>query len=316
MGTPETAVPFLDFMCREHPPALVITMPDRPAGRGLKLTPSPVKVFAAARGIPVETADNSAAVASALQNVKPDVAVVVAYGRLLKQDALSVPAMGCLNIHFSLLPAYRGAAPVQWALINGETETGVSAFWLDEGMDTGPLCLAKRHPIAPEDNAASLMSKLAAFGVDILDDALELSAAGSPPRIAQSGKPSAAPLLRTEDSFLDFSRPAAEIHNRVRGLALGPRARVYCPAGGRKTLVQVLKTSLSPAGAGGAPGTIARVERGRGFIVECSDGAVLVESVRPEGKNTVSAWDFANGLRLKAGDVFALPCAGRADGAA
>jgi len=244
MGTPETAVPFLEFLCRAYQPSLVITRPDRPFGRGLKLTPSPVKAFATKRGIPVETPEDSAAIARALESVKPDIAIVVAYGRLLKKDALSVPSLGCLNIHFSLLPQYRGAAPVQRALINGETETGVSAFWLDEGMDTGPLCLAKKADIAPEDDAASLMNKLAVLGVGLLSDSLELAERGAAPRISQFGESSSAPLLSAADSFIDLSKTAAEVHNRVRGLALGPRARVYSLISGRRTLVQILKTSL------------------------------------------------------------------------
>ncbi|MDD2773692.1 MAG: methionyl-tRNA formyltransferase [Elusimicrobiales bacterium] len=306
-GTPAVAVPFLNLLCEKQPPLLVITRADSPSGRGLKLTPGPVKVAALERGIAVATPGNSAEIARELAAVKPDLAVVVAYGRLLKNDALYVPSIGCINIHFSLLPKYRGAAPVQRALMNGETETGVTSFWLDEGMDTGPVCVSEKTQIAPDDNAASLMDKLVSLGLVVLDKTLSAVAAGNPPRIPQSGEASFAPLLKTSEAFLDFSFSAARLHNKVRGLALGPHARVYTVINGRKTLVQVLKTSLAPsADAAVKPGAVARVERGKGFVVQCIDGALLVEAVRPEGKKSVPAWDFANGFQLKAGDMFAV----------
>jgi methionyl-tRNA formyltransferase len=307
MGTPETAAPFLNLLCGKYPPDLVLTQPDRPKGRGLALTPSPVKTAALAKGLRVETPKNSAEIAAALESVSPDLAIIVAYGRLLKKDALSVPKTGCINIHFSLLPEYRGAAPVQWALINGETKTGVTSFWLDEGMDTGPVCLSAEADIAPQDDAASLMQKLVTLGLDVLSRTLDAAADGGAPRLPQRGEPSHAPMLSTAMSFLDFDKPAAQVCNLARGLALGPHARVRCPAGGRTALVQVIKASpAAQTGKSAAPGTIVRIERPRGFIVQCNEGEVLIEQVRPEGKKTVSAWDFVNGLRLKAGDIFAV----------
>ena len=312
LGTPETAVPFLNLLCEKVPPALVLTRPDRPCGRGLVLTPSPVKTLALAKGLRVETPRNSAEIAAAMASVQPDIAVVVAYGRLLKKDALCVPRLGCINIHFSLLPKYRGAAPVQWALINGETQTGVTSFWLDEGMDTGPVCLLAKTDICADDNAATLMQKLVTQGLSVLSDTLEAAQNGVALRTPQEGEPSHAGLLSTAGSFIDFSKSATTAHNLVRGLALGPHARTYALAGGKKSLVQVLKTSLcQPQSAAQVePGIIVRVERAKGFVVQCKEGEVLIEQVRPEGKKTVPAWDYVNGFKLKAGDIFAV----RSDG--
>lgn len=304
------AVPFLKLLKDTTDLCAAVTQPDRPSGRGLKLSPSPVKTCAQELGVQVFNPKFPAEIAENVRTLAPVLGVAVAYGRILKKEFLASTKLGFLNVHFSLLPAYRGAAPVQWALIRGETETGVTVFWLDEGMDTGPVLVKKTLPISPDDNAATLMERLVVLGVEALRESLELVRAGNPPRVPQSGEASYAALLDSSLSRIDFNCSAREAHNTVRGLALGPCARVSFPGGEKPVSVQLVRTSLENCDYSSSlpPGSITRVERGRGFYVKCIDSELLVLEVRPEGKKTMSGWDFLNGFKLKAGDAFALPC--------
>lgn len=305
-GTPETAVPFLEESARAQQVLAVVTQPDKPAGRGMALKPSPVKVKARELGIPVFDPDKPSTLCAALGELKPDLAVVVAYGKLLKKDLLAVPRLGMLNVHFSLLPKYRGAAPVQWSLVHGETRTGVTLFWLDEGMDTGPVFSHREFPVGIDDDAPGLLKKLTDTGVIVLREALAEIAVGGVHRTPQTGTPSLAPKIKREDALINLNRPASEIHNLVRGMRLWPRA--YLDLAQPKQRVLVLKTMLprsadarhTPA----APGLILRVEPGKGILIECGDGSSLwFLDVQPEGKSPIPAADFLNGLRLGGGDI-------------
>lgn len=310
-GTPDLAVPFLKELAREHHVGLVVSQPDRASGRGMCVSCCPVKKEALEMGLKLVQPDSPSVIAGELAEISPDIGVVVAYGKLLKKNVLCVPRLGFINIHFSLLPKYRGAAPVPWALMRGETETGVTSFWLDEGMDTGPICLQKRENILSEDDAVTLLNRLVAAGVGLMSETLRGIASGNPPRVPQSGQPSLAPQLTKEDSWLDFNLSAPELHNKVRGLRCWPRARVLCPSGNRNVAVQVLKTLTGEESDKSVPpGAIVRVERGRGFYVKCRYGTLLVEEVQPEGKRPMSGCDFLNGARLRPGDLFAV-CPGR-----
>jgi len=232
-----------------------------------------------------------------------DLAVVVAYGKLIKPFNLAIPRLGTLNVHFSLLPKYRGAAPVQWSLVKGETKTGVTLFWLDEGMDTGPILLQKETAIEPDEDAPALMKRLTDLGLEALNDALDELAAGQVARQPQSGEASLAPLIKKEDARLDLSRDALELHNLARGMRIWPKAWLQIG----KSRVQVLKTRLGAETGSAKPGAIVRVERGGGILVQCGGSSRLwVLEVQPEGKKPVSAADFINGLRLAAGDFLPL----------
>lgn len=314
-GTPETAVPFLEESARTQQVVAAVTQPDKPAGRGLALKPSPVKAKARELGIPVFDPDKPSTLCGALGELKPDLAVVVAYGKLLKKDLLAVPRLGMLNVHFSLLPKYRGAAPVQWSLVRGEARSGVTLFWLDEGMDTGPVFSQRECPVGVDEDAPGLLKKLTDAGVVVLREALAEIAAGGVRRSPQTGVPSMAPKIKREDARIGLNRPAAEIHNLVRGMRLWPRA--YLDLIQPKQRVLVLKTSLPVAvpGAKGNPvgamaherplvGRILRVEPGKGILIECGDGSSLwFLDVQPEGKSPIPAADFLNGLRLDSGDI-------------
>ena len=217
-------MPFLETLARRHSVVTAVSQPDAPAGRSLKIQPTPVKAKAAELGIPVFQPQRPAHITRELAALKPDLAVVVAYGRLLKAETLAVPVLGTLNVHFSLLPKYRGAAPVQWSLVHGETRTGVTLFWLDEGMDTGPICLSRSVAIETDDDAQSLFNKLIPLGVLALEDALCDLEAGKTHRAPQTGEPSLAPLIKKEDARLSLQMTAFEIHNLARGMRLWPRA--------------------------------------------------------------------------------------------
>lgn len=298
-GTPETAVPFLRLLAAKTDVLAVVSQPDRPAGRGLALSPTPVKAEAQKLGLRVFQPSKPAEIAGELTALQPDLAVVVAYGRLLKADVLAIPRLGSLNAHFSLLPKYRGAAPVQWSLVRGETKTGVTLFWLDEGMDTGPIQAVVSADIAPDEDAPALLARLTALGVELLARELTELNEGRVTRMPQAGEASLAPLIKREDAKIDLTQDAAVVHNLVRGFRSWPRASL-----GRDL---VLKTALAgpsdPPGKGLA-GTVLSVERERGLLVECGSRSRLwFLEVQSEGKKPLAAVDFANGRRLAVGSV-------------
>ncbi|MBI5631201.1 MAG: methionyl-tRNA formyltransferase [Elusimicrobia bacterium] len=306
-GTPQTAVPYLELLARRETVLAAVTQPDKPAGRSLKTAPTPVKAKALELGLPVLAPASSSELWDLAKELKPDLGVAVAYGRMLKPQVLALPRLGTLNVHFSLLPRHRGAAPVQWSLVRGESRTGVTLFWLDEGLDTGPIFLKRELEIGPDEDAASLMERLKALGLDALEEGLAELAAGRIRREPQSGPASLAPLIDREDARIVWGLEAREIHNLVRGMRLWPRAYLDLerPSGGLRILV--LKTVLSQERGSRAPGTILRVEPGKGFLIQCNGSSCLwFLTVQPEGKKPISAADFLNGLRLGAGDFLPI----------
>jgi len=308
-GTPETAVPFLDLLAKSTEVVAVVSQPDRPSGRGLETAQTPVKAAALKLGLRVLQPEKPSEIAAELKALGAELGVVVAYGRILKTDALSSTKLGLLNAHFSLLPKYRGAAPVQWSLVRGEKKTGVSLFWLDEGMDTGPVQAVRETDILPDEDAPALLARLTGLGVELLDSVLTGLSAGKVTRTPQEGVPSAAPLIKREDARVDLSRPAEEIHNLVRGFRSWPRAWLELSTG----KVLALKTALSAesdAPPQGQAGRVLSVGRNKGILVECGSRSRLwFLEVQPEGKKPLNAAEFANGLRLAAGGF--LPLSGK-----
>ncbi|HBL16537.1 MAG: methionyl-tRNA formyltransferase [Elusimicrobia bacterium GWA2_69_24] len=304
-GSPAIAVPFLEECLRtgEHSVAAVVTQPDRPAGRGLRLRAPPVKEAALRLGLPVLQPDRPAAAAAELREARADLGVIVAYGRILKREVLDIPRLGLLNVHFSLLPKYRGAAPVQWALLHGERRTGVTLFWLDEGMDSGPVQRTAALDIGPDEDARALFPRLQSLGVAELGGALADVAAGRVRREPQAGESSLAPKVTAETARVDLGMSAAEVHNRVRALRAAPKAALVLAGPER---VALLGTGLDDGDSGDGPppppGTILRVEREKGFLVQCRPGRLWIREVQPEGKKPLSGADFLNGRRLRAGD--------------
>lgn len=301
-GTPAAAAPFLELCAREHEVVGVVTNPDRPAGRKLVLTPPPVKETASRLGLRIFQPEKPGLIAQELRSLGADMAVVVAYGRIFKADVLSTTRHGFMNVHFSLLPKYRGAAPIEWALINGESRTGVTLFWLDLGMDTGPVQLTKECSISADDDADSLRARLIPLGREALREALLQVASGRIIKAPQTGEASLAPKLTRELGKIDFNQPAEKIHNLVRGLSGSTKA--YVPAAPGRSFA-VLRTALDleprPEEVKKA-GYLIHIAPNRGILVQCSPGRLWLAEVQPEGKKPIPAADFIHGLRLKPGD--------------
>jgi methionyl-tRNA formyltransferase len=301
LGTPAFAVPALDALLRAgHELLAVVAQPDRPAGRGHELREPATKAWARARGIPVLQPEKvrDGKLAAELRALRPDVLCVAAYGRILGKDLLELAPFGALNVHGSLLPRYRGAAPIQWAIASGERETGVSIMQMDEGLDTGDVLLQRALPIAPDDTGETLAPRLAALGGDALAEALELLARGEVVPVRQDpSRATLAPILEKEHGKIDWSRPAAEIANRLRGFTPWPGA--WTTLDGR-TVKLLAAAPAGPAPAGATPGA-GRKDAGRGLAVACGGGtSLLVTRLQPEGKGPQDALAFLNGLRRDA----------------
>ena len=306
LGTPSFSLPTLQSLLDgKHDVVAVLTRRDRPRGRSGRPQPPPVKEEALRAGVPVLQPQrvNGARTYAAVRDLAPDVAVVVAFGRLLSPEFLALPPHGCINVHASLLPAYRGAAPIQWAVARGEAETGVSVMQMDEGLDTGDILLQRATPIAPEESAEALGGRLAVMGGVLLLETLEELAAGSLRRRPQiEAEASLAPLLRREDARIDWRRHAAEIGHLVRGMQPWPVA--HARAGERWLRV----FGASPAAAGEAravPGTIVGA-RDDAALVACGGGSLLaLRLVQPESRRRMTGREAINGRALSVGDVLA-----------
>ena len=296
MGTPDFAVPCLQRLLEDgHEVPAVFTQPDKPVGRHAVLTPPPVKQLALSHGIPVyqPTKMRDGTVAALLRELAPDCLVVVAYGRILPQEILDVPPRGCVNIHGSLLPRYRGAAPIQWSVIRGETVTGVTSMFMDAGMDTGDIIDTLTTPIGENETAGELFERLAPLGARLLSTTLAAIADGTVTRRPQNGaEATMAPMLEKAMGRLDLTRPAQELHNQVRGMNPWPGA--FCTAGG-KTL-KIHETRV--AAGSGAPGTLLCADP---VTVACGEGALQLVTVQPEGKPRMTAEAWLRGARLPQG---------------
>jgi len=316
-GSPQVAVPFLEICAAADgwEMAAVVAQPDREAGRGMKLR-SPAVADAAKRlGLTLRQPTKSSEILSVLEEFKPDLCVVVAYGRILKADVLAAAKFGFLNVHFSLLPKFRGAAPVQWSLIEGEAKSGVTLFWLDEGMDTGPIQSLVETPVDPNEDALQLFGRLVDLGKDALGKTLEDIRSGTVRREDQAGEASLASKIKPDFGRISFNMPAITVHNRVRGLRAGPSCFLSLKLEGDRNLrLKVLKTELesaedsSESSESAPPGSVVRVDANKGILVQLSPGRLWFREVQPEGKKQQSSADFLNGLRLGAGDsLVAIP---------
>ena len=311
-GTPEFARAALE---RLHAAGftipLVLTQPDRPAGRGMKLQPSPVKQFALAHAIPVaqprslrldgKYPDDAAAARAALEEARPDVMVVAAYGLILPQWTLDLPRLGCLNIHASLLPRWRGAAPIHRAIEAGDAETGVTIMQMDAGLDTGDMLLMERVAIAPADTTASLHDKLAALGGRMVVEALELAACGGlrPEKQPAEGVTYAHKIEKAE-AAIDWSQPAAAIERRIRAFDPFPGASAQVQG----ETVKAWRANALPGRGSVAPGTIVAVDE-RGIGVACGDGSRLeITELQRAGGKRLAAADFLRGFPLAPGQRF------------
>jgi methionyl-tRNA formyltransferase len=296
MGTPAFAVPALCGMLEDgHHIAAVFTQPDRPTGRGFKLALSPVKEFALGRGLTVYQPEklSKSEAAGIMADLAPDVAVVVAYGQLLPRRVLDIPRLGCVNVHGSLLPAYRGAAPIQWAVINGEGKTGVTTMLMDAGLDTGPMLQSTETEIGPEETAGDLYRRLALLGARCLSSTLAALGAGSATPLPQPAEGvSWAPMLKKEMGLIDFARPALALHNLIRGLNPSPGAYTYLD--GKRLKVHIAR----PASLSGPPGVLLSRQA---LIVGAGDSSLELLEVQLEGARRITGAELIRGRRLEPG---------------
>ncbi len=303
MGTPQAAVPSLERVLQDgHEVVAVYTQPDRPSGRGNKVTFSPVKGFAMAQGLPVHQPANVKTDDALAQFAahKADIAVVVAYGRILPAAFLLAYPNGAVNVHFSLLPEYRGAAPVNWAIIKGETETGVTTMKMDAGLDTGPILLQTSTPIGAFETSTELMARLSNMGANLLSETLQRLGSIMPVE-QDENRATFAPLLKREDGRIDWRLSAQEIANGIRGFQPFPGSFSF--AGDLKLIFWRVRVIGPTQGSDGGRGEILAAGGDR-FEISCGHHSVLaVEELQPEGKRRMSVREFLNGSRLSVGDI-------------
>ncbi len=324
-GTPQFAVPSLECLL-EHPAfevLAVVTQPDKRRGRGNQTTPSPVKTVALAHHLPVwqpTRVKKDAQTLNQLKQTGADVFVVVAYGQILSQEILDMPKLGCINVHGSILPKYRGAAPIQWCLYHGETETGITTMLMDAGMDTGAMLLKAFTPIQLLENAQNLASRLAGLGSDLLvETLLKLERQELQPITQDGSQATYAPLIQKQDYLLDWSRPAIALHNQVRGffpncvgMFRGQVLKISATAPLGSAYLTQLPTQLrlqdwsSLSTQSSCPGEVVSIAKGIGPVIQTGEGLLLLREVQLAGSRPQSGWDFANGSRLSVGEVLGV----------
>ncbi|WP_219837728.1 methionyl-tRNA formyltransferase [Paenibacillus sp. R14(2021)] len=304
MGTPEFAVPSLEAVLNGgHSVELVITQPDRPKGRKKTLTPPPVKEAALLRGLKVEQPERlrGSETAARITELKPDLIVTAAYGQILPKAVLDVPRLGCINVHGSLLPHYRGGAPIQRAIINGETKTGVTIMYMAEGLDTGDMISVVEVPIADEDTSGTLFEKLTDAGAKLLAETLPAIEAETVRAVPQNNEEATyAPNLTREDERIDWSRPARAIYNQVRGLS--PMAGGFTIWNGEPFKVWGCTPSKDNSYSA-APGEVVAASD-EGIVVQTGTGTLLLTVIQPAGKKAMNAAEWLKGARLAPGTVF------------
>lgn len=306
MGTAELACASLEALAREpgFSVAAVVTQPDRPRGRDLKLQPSPVKHAALRLGLPVLQPERARAEAfiAQLRDLRPDAIAVAAYGQILPLAILELPRFGCFNVHTSLLPKYRGAAPIQWAILNDEAATGVTIMKMDEGLDTGDILRQEATPIHADDNSQSLHDRLAQIGASLLVPVLRDFAAGKiTPRPQPAAGASHARKITKEDGLMDWTQPARGLWNRVRAFTPWPGAFTHLPARPQPQLLKIWRAEIGEPT--GAPGEILRADK-TGILVGCGVGSLRLLELQREGGRRMSAGDFLIGHPLPAGARF------------
>ena len=302
MGTPEFAVPILRTLSKHHEIAAVVTQPDRPKGRGQGVVFSPVKEYALSLDLPVLQPEKAKGedFVKRLVEFKADIFVVVAYGQILPVSILRIPPLGCVNIHASLLPKYRGAAPMQWAILKGDKVTGITIMYMDKGMDTGDMILKKELPIEDSDRFRDVHDKMAALSCECIIEALEQIEAGTAPREVQNhDEATYAPMLKKENGLIDWSTPTAAIINQVRALDPWPGTFTYYDG-------QVLKIWECASWAGlltsnAKPGEV--LESDKHLLVKTKDGALCCTVVQGQGGKRMSAGDYLRGRSITVGTV-------------
>lgn len=306
MGTPDFAEKSLEAVYNAgHEILAVVTNPDRPKGRGMKMVASPVKEFAVSKDLKIyqpEKVRKNVEFIEEIKKIEPDVICVVAYGKILPKEILEIPKFGCINVHGSLLPKYRGAAPIQWAVINGEKVTGVTTMYMDVGMDTGDMILKEKTEIAPDETTGELWDRLAKIGADLLVKTLEQIENKTAPRIPQGEDFSMAPMLDKEMSKIDWeSKTAQEIKNLVRGL--NPIMGTYAYLNGKK--IKIWKVDVVEAyNENVKNGTVLKSDSKDGLYIKAKDGVIKVLEIQGENAKRMNIQDFLRGNQIEVGNIF------------
>ena len=296
MGTPDFAVPCLDKLHQNYNVTAVITQPDRPKGRGQHLAKSPVKVYAEEHNLPVYQPEKikTAEFTEKLRQMQPDLIIVVAFGQILSQEILDIPKFGCINVHASLLPRWRGAAPIHWSIIGGDTETGVTTMYMDAGLDTGDMILKAKTVITPEMTTAQLHDALMMQGADLLIETIQSIENGTVSREKQDDSLSCyAKMLNNDNCRIDWTKSAQEIHDLVRGLNSWPIA--YTTLNGKKFKIWQTKI-IDTDTTGKTPGQIIDLTK-KGIIVATGNGAIELLQIQPPNKAKMPASSYINGHR-------------------
>lgn len=302
MGTPEFAVPSLKSLIESSDEVCaVVTQPDKPKGRGMVLTPSPVKVLTLAHNIPVFQPERiNSDFAAKLKEIAPDMIVVAAYGKILPKFVLDIPKYGCINVHASLLPKYRGAAPINWAIINNENETGITTMLMDEGMDTGRMLLKEAVKISKDDTAGTLHDKLKEVGAGLLIKTLNEIRHGAIAPIEQDNSQATyAPMLKKHDCHIDWNKDAVSIRNLVRGLNPLPGAYTYID----KRILKIYKGDVKSGNVDEKAGTVVDVSS-KGIEVAAGNSIFVITELKPENKNKMTAKEFIRGYKIGKGQIF------------
>ncbi len=306
MGSPEFAVPCLRALASAHEVVLVVSQPDKPAGRGSQLTAPAVKVAALELGLPVvqPKSARTGELRDALIASHAELAVVVAYGKILPLAVLEALPRGCINVHASILPRYRGAAPVQWAVINGDHETGVAIMQLDEGMDTGPVLHERKITIDPQETSGELLARLAPIGAAALLEALAAIADGTAKAIPQDHAAAThAPMLEKTDGLIDFAQPAPAVAARIRGVDPWPGAQALH----RAQIVKLFRATAKPRPPGPeAPGTVVAIDDA-GLHVVCGEDVCVIREIQAPGRKRLTVAQFAAGRGIAVGDLLSRP---------
>ncbi|MBR6787539.1 MAG: methionyl-tRNA formyltransferase [Clostridia bacterium] len=296
MGTPDYGVPSLKALVENGYDVVgVFCQPDKPSGRGKKITFCPVKQYAVEQGIPVfQPMRTRVDGVEPLRNLAPDLCVTAAFGHILSQEVLDIPRLGTVNVHASLLPAYRGSAPVNWALIKGEKVTGVTTMMTDKGMDTGDILMKREVEVKPDETAGELVDRLAQVGAELLIETLHAIENGTCPREKQDeSKASYYPLLKKEMGKMDLTKSAEELHSFVRGMTPWP--------GAYAGMYKVLKTTVLAHDGNEAPGTILAADPKQGLVIKAGEGALKIDIIQAPGKKAMNACDYLRGNKMEVG---------------
>ena len=307
MGTPDFARSILEKLHKDGENIVaVVTQPDKPQGRKMILTPPPVKQYALENGIPVyqPLTLKDGAFAEELSRIDPELIIVAAYGKILPAYILDYPKYGCINAHASLLPRWRGAAPIQRAIMAGDTRSGVTSMYMAQGLDTGDMILTVQVPITDDDDFGTLHDKLAVAGGEAMTQTIEKLHSGTVIREVQNDADATyAAKIENPDCVIDFGKSVTEVHNQVRGLSPVPLALTWMPDGKRLKIIAAQKEICAVTAA---PGTVVAIDRGT-LDIACGDGILHITHLQPEGKGRMAAADFLRGRKLSAGDVLHTP---------